>query len=119
MNKTYRIIYNHHTGTYVAVAEYARARGKSNRAGKVLGTLAVGTSLALSSMSAYALVTVHAGSGDVNVSGLSIGADSCASGVQSAQTVYDAQGNAFTPQTIDYYDAWVQGDGGLAIGSGC
>ena len=45
MNKTYRIIYNHHTGTYVAVAENTHARGKTSRAGKVLNTVAVGAAL--------------------------------------------------------------------------
>ena len=55
MNKTYRIIYNHHTGTYVAVAENTHARGKASRAGKALSTVAVGAVLALSSMNAAAV----------------------------------------------------------------
>lgn len=42
MNKTYRIIYNQHTGTYVAVAENTHARGKASRSGKVLSSVAVG-----------------------------------------------------------------------------
>ncbi len=29
MNKVYRVIFNHVTQTWVAVAEYARAKGKS------------------------------------------------------------------------------------------
>ena len=47
MNKTYRIIYNHHTGTYVAVAENTHARGKASRSGKVLSSVAVGGCLGL------------------------------------------------------------------------
>ena len=64
MNKTYRIIYNHHTGTYVAVAENTHARGKASRAGKVLNTVAVGAVLALSSMNAAAVETYGNGGGN-------------------------------------------------------
>ena len=99
MNKTYRIIYNHHTGTYVAVAENTHARGKTSRAGKVLNTVAVGAALALSSMSAMAAVETYgsAGGNPAVSSGIGIGG-SCTAGT---------------------YSAWVEAEGGLAIGSDC
>ena len=94
MNKTYRIIYNHHTGTYVAVAENTHARGKASRSGKVLSTVAMGTVLALSSMSASAVETYGSAGGDPAVTGIGMGGR-CAGGVNSA---------------------WVAAEGGLAIG---
>ena len=119
MNKTYRIIYNHHTGTYVAVAENTHARGKASRAGKVLNTVAVGAVLALSSMNAAAVETYGNGGGNSNATGMAIGGDGvCAPSTQAGQVVYDAQGNPFS-STGNNQLAWVEGNGGLAIGTGC
>ena len=98
MNKTYRIIYNHHTGTYVAVAENTHARGKASRSGKVLSTVAVGAVLALSNVNALALESYGSGSGNSGVDGVSWGGGNCPAGVNTA---------------------WVEAEGGLAIGSGC
>lgn len=97
MNKTYRIIYNHHTGTYVAVAENTHARGKASRAGKALSTVAVGAVLALSSMNAAAVEFYATGGGNSNATGMAIGGDGvCAPSTQAGQVVYDAQGNPFS-----------------------
>ena len=41
MNKTYRVKYNHHTGTYVAVAEITTACGKSSHSVKALAPLSL------------------------------------------------------------------------------
>ena len=100
MNKTYRIIYNHHTGTYVAVAENTHARGKASRSGKVLSTVAVGAVLALSNVNALALESYGSGSGNSGVDGVSWGGGTtnCPAGVNTA---------------------WVEAEGGLAIGSDC
>ena len=98
MNKTYRIIYNQHTGTYVAVAENTHARGKASRASKVLSSVAVGAVLALSSVNALAVITYGSADGTA-VNGLSMGGgDLCPN-------------NELT--------AWVGTEGGLAIGSDC
>ena len=63
MNKTYRIIFNQHTGTYVAVAEFTHARGKASRGTKLLAPVVAAAGVLLMSGLAQAAPATTGGAG--------------------------------------------------------
>jgi len=70
LNHAYRVVWNEHTGSYVAVAEVARARGKSNcRSG--LAVLAVSLGVSASAWAGDLPVNgqITAGSGSISQTG--------------------------------------------------
>ncbi len=63
MNHTYRVVYNESTNTYVAVAEFAPAKGKKSRSSKQLTAAVLGLSMALMSSNAWSAIVDGRGAG--------------------------------------------------------
>ena len=61
MNRTYRVVYNQSTGTYVAVAEFAKSHSKSNSKKALVTTLVTAVGLLGLSAPSYAAVTLDGG----------------------------------------------------------
>ena len=122
MNKTYRVKFNHHTNTYVAVAEISTARGKSGGSGRLVAAALLAAGLSLNSGLAMADVWADAGTSAAGVpEGVAIGALNCTNGANS-QIVYGDNGNTYSqgyPAGATFSSTWLAGNGGIAIGSSC
>ena len=123
MNKTYRIKYNQHTGAYVAVAEISTARGKSGGSGRLVAAALLAAGLVLSSTQAMAIPSKNA-DGTVNANnGFAMGTGCVVSPtvtVGQSHVVQRADGSTYSvPVSNTSQSAWVEGEYGLALGSGC
>ncbi len=124
MNKTYRVKFNQHTGTYVAVAEISVAHGKSSGSGRLVAAalLASGLGMAVFSPEASATVWGELGTSASGVTeGVAFGPYDCKNKATS-QTVKDNTNLPFTktyPAGSNHEGAWLQGERGVVIGGGC
>ena len=124
MNKTYRVKYNQHTGTYVAVAEISVAHGKSSGSGRLVAAALLASGLGMAVFSPEASATVWGDSGTSSsgvTEGVAFGPYDCKNKATS-QTVKDIYGNPFTktyPAGSNHEGAWLEGNRGVVIGGGC
>ena len=121
MNKTYRIIFNQHTGTYVAVAEFTHARGKASRGTKLLAPVVAAAGVLLMSGLAQAAPATTGGAGsDPSVSDGFAAGTICSSPLPyPPQTIYDASGLPITVNYDGVSSGFLAGNNSLAIGTGC
>ena len=78
MNKTYRVVWNEHTNTWIAVQETAKARGKSSSRAKCTTLLATASMLLTSAQAFAATVGDGTGQGSIIVKGNSVTATTAA-----------------------------------------
>lgn len=129
MNKAYRVKYNAHTDTYVAVAEITRSQGKSSKINQVLSQVVLGSGLGLFSLMAWADAPLAGGAGMHPTSlaagqGVALGTNcsNSSSNPSQPQAVYLNQTGSETLEMSSWAwsaSAWIDGNGALAVGTSC